>query len=118
MNREFLENLAKNHDASLRVIAKDMQNIARLTVKTPFEEEEKFQSNLVQGAFYLTAYSIATKAFNKMIDEKQKDPDCQRGQVEYFLEVILEMQKENMDREKAIREAKEKGESNDNENQN
>ncbi len=111
MNKEFLQKLALNQENSLRVIAKDIENLARMTKKTPFEDEDKFQANLVQGAFYITATAISTRAFNKMLDEKQKNPDCERGQVDYFLEVVLEMQKENMDREMKM-----KGESDDNKN--
>ena len=105
MNKEFLKQIAETQEKSLRVISKDMDNLARMTKKTdPTKEEEKYQSNLVQGAFYLTAYTMASKAFNMMVEEKQKKPDCDRGQVEYFLDIILGMQKENMKKEIATRE--------------
>ena len=107
MENDFLKTIAKTQEESLRVVAKDMENLARMTKKTKADENpEKFQANLVQGAFYITAYSMAVKSFNKMIEEKQANPECDRGQVDYFLDVVLEMQKANMDREKKHKELK------------
>ncbi len=108
MEKEVLIKLAKSQEGSLNFISKDMATLARMLKKTSPEDEEKFQANLVQGSFYLTAYTMAVKAFNKMVDEKNTDPTCETTRTEYFLEEILKIQKEEMEIA-----AKEKGEDND-----
>ena len=100
MNRETLEKLAKNHEASIRVIAKDMEQLARMLKKTPFEDEDKFQANLVQSSFYMTAVTMAARAFNAMVNEKQANPNCDRKQVDYFMDEVIKMQAMEMDKEK------------------
>lgn len=107
MNKEDLKKIATVQEEFLRVISKDMEYLARMTKKTDPSEEDKYQSNLIQGAFYLTAYTMASKAFNKMVSEKQESPECDRGQVDYFLDIILEMQKKNMDMEIQLKKSKE-----------
>jgi hypothetical protein len=109
MEKEVLETMAKSQHGSLNFISKDMATLARMLKKTPFEETEKFQANLVQGSFYLTAYTMATKSFNAMIEEKQKNPDCNKKHFEYFMDEILKMQE--MEMKKDINERE--GEDND-----
>lgn len=108
--REFLETMAKNNEDSLRFIAKDMNNLARMLKKTPFEMEEKFKANLVQASFYLNAYTVATKAFNKMVNEKEEDQTNTRNLVDYFMDEVVSMQDRAMKAEKAEKAKGEKDE--------
>jgi 3-methyladenine DNA glycosylase AlkD len=92
MEKEVLEMMAKNNEESLRFISKDMANLARMLKKTSFDNEEHFKANLVQASFYLTAYTVATKSFNRMVKEKENNPECDRVLVDYFLDEVVSMQ--------------------------
>lgn len=91
MNKEDLMKLAKSQEGSLRIISKDMETLARMLNKTPAEEEEKYQANLIQGSFYITAYTMAAVAFNKAVEEKQIDPECSKDLIDYFSEELGKM---------------------------
>lgn len=97
--KNFLMAMAKNNEESLRVISKDMNNLARMLKKTDYEEEDKFKANLVQSSFYLNAYNLATRSFNKMIAEKEENPECDKDLVDYFMDLIVEMQDMKLKRE-------------------
>ena len=102
--KTFLMALASVNEESLRTISKDMSNLARMLKKTPYEMEDKFKANLVQSSFYLNAYNLATRAFNTMISEKEENPECDKDLVDYFLDLVLEMQKMKMENEKDLGE--------------
>jgi hypothetical protein len=97
---EFLKNMAKTQEETLRKVAKDMTNIARFLKKTPYSEEDKFKTNLVQASFYIHANVLAVEAFNKMIEDKEKNPDKETNIVEYFMDIIIKWQDKQMRGEK------------------
>ena len=93
LEKDALEKMAKSNDDSMRFVAKDMMNLARMLGKTPYEDKDgntdRFTSNLVQASFYLTAYTIAARSFNAMVGEKNEDPKCDKKSISYMLDEVL-----------------------------
>lgn len=100
--KEFLKAVQKKNARALKDISNDVYQLALTTNSTKMENEEKFQSNLVQGSFYITSISIGAKAFKKMIDAKQIDPECSNEMLYYFGEVINEMNQSNQLKKEAM----------------
>lgn len=92
MNSEELKRVAAENAKSLEFIYKDMGFLVRRLKKTNLEQDElKFQSNLVEAAFYMNAYALATKAFKQMLMDNKEEPESKGTIVDYFQEQVTIM---------------------------
>ena len=95
-----LQALTKNAQGSIDFILNDLKSVNRRLKKTPYNEEnmDKYKSNLTEATFFLNAFALASKAFNKMVKEKQENPTCERTLADYFLDEAVAMQALDMKR--------------------
>lgn len=107
-NKLDLQALSKNAQASIEFVVKDLKNTGRKLKKTPFDDEnmDKYQANLTEATFFLNAFALASKAFNKMVKEKQDNPKCERTLADYFLDESVAMQALDMKRKEQENEIK------------
>ena len=99
MEKKELITLAKSNKESCDIIAKNLGWLSRRLKKTSPEDEDKFQANLIEAAFMLNSYAMATKAFEKMVTEKNENPELEKHMFEYFKEeieiVLKQMEKQD-----------------------
>lgn len=91
---------------SMSLIANDTKNIASRLKKTPFSDDfkNKFKSNVIESTFFISAFTIAAKSFNKMLADKENDPTCEKRMSYYFLKEIEEIMAIEGERDKLIEE--------------
>ena len=87
--------IARSNKSEINFVVSDMNEIAKslsdenFDIDTtenggPREKMERFSANTVLASFYLHSYSLATLAFNAMMEDKKKNPLTQRTIVDYF----------------------------------
>tara|TARA_R110000868_G_C10972634_1_gene770609 strand:- start:1489 stop:1794 length:306 start_codon:yes stop_codon:yes gene_type:complete len=87
--------IARNNKSEIAFVAKDMMEIFKtlsdenFDVETteaggPLEKKEKFVGDTVLASFYLHSYSLATLAFNAMMEDKKNNPHTSRTILDYF----------------------------------
>ena len=101
---DFLKGVRDSNHKALKAISNDIYQVALTTKSVKMDDEDKLKATLIQGAFYITAVNIAAKAFKKMVDDKEANPENTNEQLHYFDSVVNEMREANKNKMENIKE--------------